>query len=141
MLHIHPLPGRPHDHRRLSGDSSYASNTGMTAVSIIGVPVNTSPPSISGITTQGQALTETHGTWTNNPTSYSYQWQNCDASGSGCVNISTATSQTYTLMSSDVGRTIRVQESATNAAGRWLDQRTLRGRRAPYKSPGSRGHR
>ena len=120
-----------------SGDSSYASNTGMAPVPIIGVPLNTSPPSISGITTQGQKLTETHGTWTNGPTSYSYQWQDCDTSGSGCVDITSATSQTYTLSASDVGQTIRVKESATNAAGTGAP--AISGVTADVATPGQTG--
>jgi len=75
------------------------------------------PPSISGNTVQGQTLTEAHGSWTNYPTSYSYQWQDCDSVGNNCSAIAGATSQTYTLSASDVGHTIRVQESATNAGG------------------------
>lgn len=38
------------------------------------VPVNTDPPSISGTLLLGQTLTCSTGTWTNSPTSYSYQW-------------------------------------------------------------------
>ncbi len=79
------------------------------------VPMNTAVPTISGTATQGQTLTETNGTWTNGPTSYSCQWQR--GSGGTYTNISGATSQTYTLTSSDVGDTIRVQETASNSAG------------------------
>lgn len=75
------------------------------------------PPTISGVATQGQTLTETHGSWTNSPTSYSYQWQDCDSSGNNCSAITGAIGQTYTLAASDVGDTIRVQETATNAGG------------------------
>ncbi len=80
-------------------------------------PSSTAPPSISGTAEQGQTLTETHGTWTNNPTSYNYQWEDCDSSGTNCQAISGATSSTYTLTSSDVGHTIRVLETASNAGG------------------------
>jgi hypothetical protein len=80
-------------------------------------PSNTSPPTISGAVVQGQTLTETHGSWTNNPTSYSYQWEDCDSSGNACSVISGATGQSYTLASSDVGHTIRVTETASNAGG------------------------
>src|SRR5437764_2828283 len=38
------------------------------------VPVNSSPPTISGTAQQGKTLSESHGTWTNSPTSYTYQW-------------------------------------------------------------------
>ena len=51
------------------------------------------------------------------PTSFSYQWQDCDAAGGTCANIGGATSQTYALAAGDSGHTIRVQEFATNVAG------------------------
>ena len=62
-------------------------------------------------------LTETHGTWTNSPTSYSYQWEDCDITALGCAPIAGATGQSYSLTDSDVGHTIEVQESASNSAG------------------------
>jgi hypothetical protein len=80
-------------------------------------PVNTSPPTISGAAQQGQTLTESHGAWSNSPTAYAYQWQRCDASGSNCTAISAATSQTYIPVAGDVGHTLRVQETASNAGG------------------------
>jgi hypothetical protein len=80
-------------------------------------PSNTSPPTVSGTAQQGQTLTEVQGSWAYEPTSYSYQWQRCDGTGNNCTAISGATSQTYTLTASDVGHTIRVQETASNAAG------------------------
>ena len=78
------------------------------------VPVSTSAPTISGNTTQGQTLSEAHGSWTNTPTSYAYQWEDCDSAGNNCTAIPGATNQTYTLTDSDVGDTIRVQETASN---------------------------
>ena len=80
-------------------------------------PSNTSQPSISGTAMQGQTLTESHGTWDSNPTSFAYQWQDCDSSGSGCANIAGASGQTYTLTASDVGHKVVVVETATNSTG------------------------
>ncbi len=80
-------------------------------------PQNTALPVISGTPQQGQTLTVDNGTWTENPTSYGYQWQDCDASGANCVNIADATSQSYEAASSDVGSTLEVVVSATNAGG------------------------
>ena len=84
---------------------------------VIALPANTTPPTISGTAGQGQALTVVNGSWTNNPTSFAHQWQRCDASASNCTPILEATGQTYTLTAADVGSTIRVQETASNAAG------------------------
>ena len=80
-------------------------------------PLNLSPPTISGSALQGHTLTEMHGSWNNEPTSYTYQWQDCDSAGNNCSNIAGATGKTYTLTATDVGHTARVQETATNAGG------------------------
>lgn len=80
-------------------------------------PVNTTPPAIAGTPQQGQTLSELHGSWANRPTSYSDQWEDCDSSGNRCSAIAGATGQTYALTSSDVGHTIRVQETANNLGG------------------------
>jgi hypothetical protein len=79
-------------------------------------PVNTSAPTISGTAQQGDAVTASNGSWSNSPTSYAYQWQDC-TSASSCSNISGATSSSYTLQSTDVGKTIDVVVTATNAGG------------------------
>jgi hypothetical protein len=83
----------------------------------IGVPRNDTAPTISGAPTQGQKLTEAHGTWTQNPTGYTYRWQRCNVSGAACAAIVGATAETYTLAAADVGHTVRVAEMATNAGG------------------------
>lgn len=80
-------------------------------------PVNTSLPTISGTARQGQRLTESRGAWTNSPTGFTYQWKDCDSSGNVCSAIAHATAQTYTLAAHDVGHTIRVTETASNAGG------------------------
>jgi len=80
-------------------------------------PANAAPPSISGDLTAGQLLAETHGSWSNNATFYSYQWEDCDSAGNNCSAITGATTQTYTLTATDVGHTVRVSETASNTAG------------------------
>jgi hypothetical protein len=81
------------------------------------IPEYLSPPVISGGIRQGEILRETHGTWTNAPTAYGYEWLRCDPSAANCAAIAGATSPTYTLSSGDVGSTIRIAETASNAAG------------------------
>jgi chitodextrinase len=80
-------------------------------------PTNTSPPTISGTAQQGQTLTATTGSWTGNPTSFSFQWQRCDAGGASCVAVTGATAGTYVPAAPDVGSTIRVAVTARNAVG------------------------
>ena len=80
-------------------------------------PGDTAPPTVSGGAQQGQTLTEVHGTWTNEPTGFAYQWLRCNASGSGCTPIAKATAQTYTPGAEDVGHELRVAETASNAGG------------------------
>lgn len=82
-------------------------------------PSNTSPPTVSGTRQQGQKLSASTGSWTGDATiSYAFAWQRCSSSGSSCGDISGASGTTYTLGSSDVGRTIRVVVTASNSAGR-----------------------
>jgi|GEM_PF-6191978 hypothetical protein len=87
------------------------------AVVYLPPPASSSPPSISGSAVQGQTLTEVHGAWSSSPTSYSYQWQRCENSGSDCVAIAGATGLTYLLALADVGASIRVAETASNSSG------------------------
>ena len=49
--------------------------------------------------------------------SYTYQWERCNAQGSGCAMIAGATAATYAVGASDVGSTIAVNVTATSAVG------------------------
>lgn len=80
-------------------------------------PVIQSPPTISGSAVRGQSLTATSGSWSGSPTSFVYQWLRCDAGGAACAAIGGATGSGYTVADADVGRTIRVEVTASNADG------------------------
>ncbi len=80
-------------------------------------PTDVTPPTISGTSVEGQVLTVSGGTWNGNPTSYGYQWQDCNSSGESCSNVSQATAPTHTLVASDMGHTVRAVVSAFNATG------------------------
>ena len=81
-------------------------------------PVNSSLPTIAGTDQQGHTLTASNGSWGGTaPITFTYQWQRCDSSGSSCGAIGGAKSQNYVASSGDVGRTIRVQVTGTNADG------------------------
>src|SRR5256712_5689738 len=80
-------------------------------------PANTAPPSISGTPTVGQTLTASDGTWSNNPTSFAYQWLRCNGGGNNCGDVANGTQKTYTLLGADAGNTIRLRVTAPNADG------------------------
>jgi hypothetical protein len=100
----------------VSGTSNPAVSAGTAVVTPL-PPSNELPPTITGTAKQGQTLTEVHGKWTNSPTSFSYQWLQCNSLGASCAPISGATTTSYVLAAADVGHTIAVQETATNAGG------------------------
>jgi hypothetical protein len=99
------------------GPTGVGSPVGLSAFSPEGSPASVSAPRISGTAEEGQKLTLSHGSWTNSPSSYTDQWALCNTSGSSCSSIAGATGATYTLTSTAVGSTLRVQEIATNATG------------------------
>ena len=78
-------------------------------------PVSSAPPTISGSTLAGRRLSESHGTWSNAPTSFTYEWQRCNAHGADCRAIAGATGRSYTVTVRDVASTLRVLETAANA--------------------------
>ncbi len=107
------------------GGAGLPATSLATAVVAVSPPSSILPPTITGTAQQGQTLTEAHGAWTNSPTSYAYQWLRCDSSGNACVGIAVATSQTYVPVSGDVGRTLRVQETASNEGGSGVPSTSL----------------
>lgn len=80
-------------------------------------PLNTTPPTITGMPRQGATLTAQNGTWENNPTAFEYRWLRCGAAGAGCAGIPGATETTYTLAAADIGHRMRVRVTAVNADG------------------------
>ena len=96
--------------------------SGSSAIVIVGpvallIPTSSAPPSISGTAAQGTALAESHGVWSSSPTGFTYQWERCNSTGASCHAISGATGRTYAPAAADVGATIRIVETASNAAG------------------------
>lgn len=64
---------------------------------------------------EGERLTslEDAGSWTYGET-YTRKWLRCDELGANCAAIAGATGANYTLVGADVGRTLRVEVTATN---------------------------
>ena len=93
-----------------------AASAATAAVAAI-PPANTGSPAISGTAHDGETLSD-RGTWSGSePLSYSYQWRRCDAGGAGCADIAGATAQDYELVTADVGSTVRLHVTASNAGG------------------------
>src|ERR1019366_7695878 len=58
------------------------------------------------------------GSWSGSaPITYSYQWQQCNASGKACSNITGETGSALKLLTGLIGSTVDVLVTATNAAG------------------------
>jgi hypothetical protein len=83
-------------------------------------PVNTVAPTVTGTLRAGQTLTAEPGTWTGDaPIAFAYNWQQCNAQGTpaSCSDAAGGKTQTYVVGSADIGKTFRVQVTATNGAG------------------------
>ena len=101
-----------------SSSAQSAQTDPVAPASAGAVPRNTDRPEISGTPEVGETLTADEGTWTGNPTSYSFQWQRCDADNIvACLNVAGATSKSYALHTGDLGYRLRVRVTAHNARG------------------------
>jgi hypothetical protein len=98
--------------------SSQALSDPTAVVSSVAAPASTAEPSVAGTPQVGQTLTASNGTWTGQaPITYTYQWQQCDAAAANCQPIPGATSQTYVVQPTDVGKRLNVLVKATNSGG------------------------
>lgn len=101
-----------------AGKSSADSDPTATVVANPDAPVNTARPTITGSAQAGSVLTGHEGSWSGKaPLALSYLWRRCDRNGGGCSTIGGQTGATYTLVRADIGRRIRFEETAKNAAG------------------------
>ncbi|HEX3055556.1 MAG TPA: hypothetical protein VHP82_05390 [Gaiellaceae bacterium] len=104
-----------------NADGSASAQSAQTAVvaplSSSAAPKNTAPPTISGTPKVGQALTASPGSWSGNPTSFAYEWQDCNVDAAVCTNIAGATGTTYGVRLSDLGFRLRVVVTAKNDKG------------------------
>ncbi|HEY3183570.1 MAG TPA: hypothetical protein VGJ77_12085 [Gaiellaceae bacterium] len=118
-------------YRLVSADANHQVKVDVTACNADGcatadskgvlVSANTRPqpvdePTISGDPQVGETLTANHGTWTANPTSYGYEWLQCDTAGNGCKSTGSRGSS-YGVRTADTGHTLRVRVTARNARG------------------------
>jgi hypothetical protein len=95
-----------------------SQQTDVVAPAVAGAPRNTDRPIISGTPTVGETLTTDEGSWSGDPTSYSFRWQRCDADNIvDCGDVPGATSRSYLLRTNDIGYRMRVRVTARNASG------------------------
>jgi subtilisin family serine protease len=90
-------------------DGTVSAVSAATAAVEAAPPRNGALPAITGPAKLGATLTATPGDWTPAGADYTYAWQRDGAQ--------IATGATYTLQPADVGRTVRVKVTATNADG------------------------
>jgi hypothetical protein len=101
-----------------SASAESAQTAQVAAATSNAAPKNTAAPVISGTPRVGQTLTTDDGSWSGSPTSFTYQWQRCDADNLiGCTNVAGATAKTYVLHTVDLGFRLRVAVTARNAKG------------------------
>jgi streptogramin lyase len=75
-------------------------------------------PKLTGTPVVGVTkMSVSHGTWSNGPIAYGYQWEDCNTSGAECAPIVGATNSTYVPVPTDGGHTLVVQVSALNGGG------------------------
>jgi thermitase len=97
--------------------SANSAATGQVAAAPV-APTNSVAPTVSGTPRVNDTLAAAKGTWSGTPTpSYSYQWQSSTTGTSGWTDVSGAASVTYTALSPDLGKYLRVRVTATNSGG------------------------
>ncbi|MDQ4030101.1 MAG: hypothetical protein M3168_03570, partial [Actinomycetota bacterium] len=98
-------------------DGSAPGTSAPTVLIGSAAPDNVTPPVITGTAIVGSTLTAAPGTWTGSNPVFTYQWKGCDTNGSNCQNISGATANVYVPGTADIGKTLRVDVTGTNADG------------------------
>ncbi len=78
---------------------------------------NTEAPKLSGTPVVGVKMGASHGSWSNGPIEYEYQWEDCNSEGKSCTPILGATNENYKVASSDVGYTLIAQVTTINGGG------------------------
>jgi Tol biopolymer transport system component len=86
-------------------------------------PSATTPPAVVGTLFPGRQLTANIGSYGGDvPIATSFVWQRCDATGADCRTIPNAKKIVYFTTVADIGYTIRLSVTATNAYGKMTVQ-------------------
>jgi Concanavalin A-like lectin/glucanases superfamily len=102
-----------------SAGSESAVSEASEEVGAAGPPANTQKPQIIGRAVEGQQLVAGNGDWLGSkPFTYYYRWERCNTAGESCATITGTNQPSYTLVSADVGATVRVNVTADNGLGK-----------------------
>jgi Tol biopolymer transport system component len=86
-------------------------------------PSVASMPAVAGTSVTGRQLTADSGSFSGDaPIKTSFVWQRCDATGAACHTIAGATKVVYFPTHADIGYTLRIAVTATNAYGTLVQQ-------------------
>jgi len=99
------------------GPSGLGTPIGLSAFALAGAPVLERLPEVGGTAKRGHRLTIRPGGWGNGPVSTGYQWEDCSHGETGCLPVQGATAASYAVGARDVGKSIRVMETAGNSSG------------------------
>jgi hypothetical protein len=97
---------------------THTADSSPTAVIVAApaAPLSAVAPTVSGTAQVGATLTANRGSWSGNPTSYTYTWIRCDANNNNCLALP-AHGSSYQPTSADVGHRLRFRVEAANAGG------------------------
>jgi hypothetical protein len=103
----------------------FIAGANAASVAVGPLPIDTRLPTISGAARNHRTLTAHHGSFSGNPTSYSYLWKECNNNGASCRPRHTSKKfplagdqgSTYGVSSPDIGHTIRVVVTAHSSQG------------------------
>ncbi len=101
----------PHAFRVTAASRDALTTTITVHYTVIGPPVNLLLPKISGTARPGDTLSCSHGSWSNGPIGFSYQWSR---DGTPIVG---AMKSRYTVQTSDEGLTLTCTVTASDIAG------------------------
>ena len=110
-----------------NGDSDPADSDVIGPVSGSGgggAPSTLLPPAITGTAQAGHLLNVSQGTWSGDPTGFTYRWYSCDDALGSCNAIPAAFGSSYQVSSGDVGRRLVAGVVATNGAGASDEERS-----------------
>ena len=116
-----PVVGDATNKVRLSVVATSSKKEASSAVNSTAVTIgNSAPTSVTAPALTiaynhvGYAFKASAGTWDAPSPSVKYQWQQCDSAGSNCVDIAKATGSSYTPVTADAGKKLKVGVTPTN---------------------------